>query len=53
MEVEEEGKDKWRSSRGAIEINEGWSKRVGVTSALAFLTMCCIYCTLQQTIPPH
>lgn len=48
-----EREDKWRGGGGAMEINGGWSKNVRVTSALALLTMCCIYCTLQQTVPPH
>jgi len=34
-----ECEDKWSGSRGAIELNEGWSKAARVTSALAFLTM--------------
>lgn len=50
---ENEREDKWRGGGGAMEINGGWSKNVRVRSALAFLTMCCIYCTLQQTVPPH
>ena len=54
MEEEEERRcgDKWRSSRGGEEINEGWSKN-GASHECACVSNHeqHIYCTQQQTIP--